>query len=585
MNGFFKRLSSVLLSTLLVTSLIIPTFAADNSAATQPTATKTKIIDVLSINDFHGSLTSSGKNVGIANLVGAIKKAKLANPNTLFVGAGDLYQGSAESNLLYGKPVSEALKEAGMLASAIGNHEFDWGIDKIDTWKKDGNLEFLAANIYDKTTNQPVSYAKPYIIQEVDGIKVAFIGLSTPETEFKTKPENIKNTIFKDPSEVLPKYISEVKEKGANIVIALSHLGASQDKSGVITGEAADIAKVAGLDGIICGHTHSTINGTVNGIPVVQGYYNGRTIAKLSFEVDSTTKKIVKATPSLDELFNRASSLTVDANTKAIYDKYIAQVGPILSEKIGVATVDLNHASKAPSIMGEWVCDIMRAKTGAQIGLQNGGGLRVSIPAGDLTVGKMYELMPFDNTLFTGKLTGTQLKEAIENGIGNDKINFGQISGVYVTYDLSKPFGQRIVDMTLENGDKVDMNAYYSVVANDFMFDGGDNYNVLKQAKDKKDTGVPIREAIIDYVKQQRSIAPTYKGYQKEVKPVVVTPSEPATPVTPAITEITYIVQPGDSLWLIALKYGLWYEDIGKYNNLENFNLIYINQVLKIPTK
>lgn len=536
-----------------------------------------KTVDVLSINDFHGSLVSSGKNIGIANLVGEIKKAKTANPNTLFVGAGDLFQGSAESNLLYGKPVAETLKEAGMVATAIGNHEYDWGIDKIDSWKKDGGFEFLAANVYDKATNAPVNYAKPYIISEVDGVKVAFIGIATPETEYKTKPENVKNVIFKNPAEILPKYITEVKDKGANIVIALTHLGAMQDKDGVITGEAADIAKVPGLDGIICGHSHQTIKGTVNKVAVVQGYYNGRSLAKLSYILDKNTNKVLKVVPSIDELYNRAATLTADAATKAILDKYMAQVSPILSEKLGVANVDLNHDSKGPSLMGEWVCDIMKAKSGAQIAIQNGGGLRISIPKGELTVGKMYELMPFDNTLVTAKLTGAQVKEAIEHGIGNEKISFGQMSGVYASYDMSRPFGDRIVSLTLENGQPLDMNAYYTVVANDFMFDGGDNYNVLKQGKEKKDTGVPIREAIIEYVKQQKVIDPAFKGYQKVGQAQVQTQVQ--------IQEVVYIVQPGDCLWKIAKKYGIPYQEIGVYNKLKNMDLIFPSQELKIPAK
>lgn len=135
------------------------------------------VVDIVSINDFHGSLIKSGKNVGIANLVNEVKAQKAANPNTIFVAAGDLFQGSAESNLLYGKPVAESLKEAGLVASAIGNHEYDWGNNRFATWEKEGGFQFLAANIYDRKTKKPVAYAKPYqIVKLSNGIKVAFIG-------------------------------------------------------------------------------------------------------------------------------------------------------------------------------------------------------------------------------------------------------------------------------------------------------------------------------------------------------------------------------------------------------------------------
>lgn len=473
-----------------------------------------RIIDILHISDFHGALTASGRNVGIANLVGEVKKLKAVNPNTLFVAGGDLFQGSAESNLLYGKSVAEALKEGGLLFSALGNHEFDWGIHRIPGWAADGGFEFLAANIYDKRTNQPVGYTTPYRIVSVDGLKIAFIGLSTPETAYKTLPDNIKDVEFKDPAAILPQYVAAVKEQGAALVIALTHLGADTDKTGALTGEAAALAGIDGLDGILGGHSHLAINAKAGAIPFLMPYYNGRTIARLTFIVRRDSQKPAYVLATLDNLYNRPNTLTEDENAKAVYQKYMAQIGPILNEKIGVATVDLDHETKGPSLMGEWVCDIMRERSGAQIGIQNGGGLRTSLPKGDLTVGSMYGLMPFDNTLVTAKLTGAQVREAIENGLGNDKINFGQVSGVYVSYDLAKPFGQRIKDIVLEDGTPLKADQYYTVVANDFMFAGGDNYTVLQKGKDIKDLNVPIRDSIIDYVKKKQQISPVYRGCQ-----------------------------------------------------------------------
>lgn len=475
---------------------------------------KYRIVDVLSITDFHGSLVRSGRNVGAASLVGEVKKWKAANKNTIFVGAGDLFQGSAESNLLYGKPVAAVMKEAGMVLSALGNHEFDWGTQYIPEWSAQGGFPFLAANIYDRKTNKPVSFAKPYMMLNVDGITVAFIGLTTTETEFKTKPENIKDLVFKNPLEVLPGYVKEVKEKGADIVVVVAHMGGTQDKTGVISGEAAELSKVPGIDGIIAGHSHESIAGVAGNVPMVMAYYNGRSIGRFSFIFPKSENKLVANVTLLDHLHLRPNTLKDDPATKALLDGYLAQTRPILSEKIGVANVELIHDTKGPSLMGEWVCDIMRKRTGAQIALQNGGGLRVSLPKGDLTVGSMYMLMPFDNTLVTAKLTGAQVIQAIENGLGNDKISFGQASGVYVQYDLSRPFGQRVVSIKLENGEPLDPKKYYTVVANDFMFEGGDNYKMLMQGKDIINTGIPIREAIIEYVRNLKVIEPVFKGYQ-----------------------------------------------------------------------
>lgn len=545
-----------------------------------PAGDKYKVIDILSINDFHGSLKQDGKNAGIAKLVGEINKAKVANPNTIFVGAGDLYQGSAQSNLLNGKPVVEGLKEAGMVASAIGNHEFDWGSDKIAGWAKDGGFEFLAANLYNRTTNQIVDYAKPYKIVEIDGVKIGFIGLITQELPTLVKAEYVADVVVKDPVEILPGLIEKVKADGAQVVVALTHLGASQDsKTGVITGEAADITKVPGLDAVIAGHSHKEVAGNVNGVPVVEAYYNGRNLGNIKLVLDKKTNKLVASLALLDKLYNRADTLTENAAVKEMYEKYTADLEPILSVKIGVVKVDMIKDNTTPNLLGEWSADLMRKVAGTQIGIQNGGGLRVSIEKGDLTIGKMYEFMPFDNTLVTVDLTGAQLKEAIEVGIGNEKIAFGQIAGVYAKYDLSKPFGERVIAMALENGDKIDPNKLYSVVTNDFMITGGDGYTVFAKGKNIVNLAIPIRDAMVEYVKKNPTVAPELKGYQRTTD----LPFAAETVTQPTTKVVEYIVKPGDVLWRIAQKYGLTYKQIGEYNKLKNMNLIFVGQKLLIP--
>ena len=140
-----------------------------------------KEIVILSINDYHGALAPGGKNVGAVKLVDALKTEKAKNPEgTIIVSAGDNYQGSAMSNLLYGEPVSAVFKEIGIELSAVGNHEFDWGINRINKWAEDGGFPFVCTNIYDKRTNQPVDWAEPFAIIEKAGVKVGFIGMATP---------------------------------------------------------------------------------------------------------------------------------------------------------------------------------------------------------------------------------------------------------------------------------------------------------------------------------------------------------------------------------------------------------------------
>jgi 2',3'-cyclic-nucleotide 2'-phosphodiesterase/3'-nucleotidase len=527
-----------------------------------------KEIVVLSINDFHGSLAPSGKNVGAAKLVDAIKTEKAKNPEgTIIVSAGDNYQGSAMSNLLYGEPVSAMFKEMGLELSAVGNHEFDWGIDRITKWVEDGGFTFVGTNIYDKRTNQPVDWAEPFVIIEKKGIKVGFIGLATPETVYKALKANVENYEFRDPVETIKEWIPKIKDAGADIIIALTHLGAFQDKEGNISGEAAALSEVDGVEAVISAHTHQSISGLVNGKPLVQAYYNGRSIAKLTFVFDENNK-LVSAEPSLDNLYERPDTLKDDANTLAIYMKYEEELGPVLGKILGKTTVALDHDRYAgPSLLGEWTCEIMKDKVGVQIAMTNGGGLRVPIPAGDITAGILYEVMPFDNTLYTMKLSGADVKANIEHGIMNEDIGWVQIAGVKVTYDPKAEAGNRITSMSLEDGTPVEMDKYYTVVTNDFMATGGDKYN-FDNALDKLDTFIPVRDAMMDAVEKAGVISPEKQNWLSE-----------------AITGKIYVVEVGDSVWEIAQKFSTTVEKIVVLNELANSRLIRPGQKLIIPTE
>ena len=526
-----------------------------------------KEIVVLSINDFHGSLAPDGKNVGVVKLVDALLTEKAKNPEgTIIVSAGDNYQGSAMSNLMYGEPVTAAFREMGLELSAVGNHEFDWGVDRINKWAEDGGFDFVCTNIYDKRTNQPVDWAEPFVIIEKDGVKVGFIGLATPETAYKTLKANVVNYEFRDPVEVLTEWVPKVKDAGADIIIALTHLGSFQDKEGNITGEAADLCAVDGVDAVISAHTHMSVSGLVNGKPLVQAYKQGRTFAKVTFVFDENNK-LVSAEPSLDHLYNRADTLKDDANMLAIYQKYEDELNPVLGKVLGKTTVDLDHDRyDGPSLLGEWSCEVMKDKAGVQIAMTNGGGLRVPVPAGEITAGKLYEVMPFDNTLYTMKLSGADVKANIEHGIMNEDIGWVQISGVMVTYNKGAEAGNRITSMVLEDGTPIEMDKYYTVVTNDFMFTGGDNYN-FENSKDGLDTFVPIRDALMEAVEKAGVISPVKRNWLSEAKSGKI-----------------YVVEVGDSVWEIAQKFGTTVEKIVALNELANMRLIRPGQELVIPT-
>ncbi len=475
-----------------------------------PKENNVKKISLLTSNDFHGLLAEGGSDPGIAKLVGYLKAQEKLNKNgTLILSAGDMFQGSADSNLMYGQPVATAMNVAGFDAMVLGNHEFDWGLDKLKARIAQSNFPYLAANLVEKSTGKTPDFVKPYTIVNTNGVNVGIIGIVTPETATKTKPDLVAPYDFKNPAEIVNALAPEVRKAGADVVVVLSHLGAAQDsKSGEITGEAADLAKaVTGVDAIIAGHTHLTVSGKVNNIPIVEAYKNGRAVGRIDIYFDTKEKKVVEAVPSVDGNVKKASA---DTNITGWFNYIQTLIGPVKNVVIGKATADFPHSPKdtQTTLLGNWTTDVMRKVTNSDIAFQNGGGLRRDLPAGDITMGLMYEIMPFDNTLYTFELTGAQVKAAVEHGIMSTDMNPGQFSGLMVQYDSKKPAGQRIVKITLADGKPLVDTQLYKVVTNDFQATGGDKYTMFLEGKNPKDTSIPVRDVLVNEIKAKGTISP-----------------------------------------------------------------------------
>lgn len=439
-----------------------------------------KKIDLLTTNDFHGQM-EGGYEAGAAKLAAYLAYYRDMNAEgTLLLDAGDSFQGSPMSNLLFGEPVVRFFNEMGYAATVVGNHEFDWGIEKIAETMEKNNADYplLTANVY--KDGALVEWATPYTIEEVNGVKVGIIGISTPDTAVTAHKDFVGDYTFEDPIEITNAMVKEVEAKGAEIVVVLGHLPARQDYDTMeITGELADLATEAvGVDAAIGGHSHSTVTGKVNDVPVVMAYKHGRMIGHITLYYDTVADEVVMSDVTVHEV--RKGDLEVEENEviAGYVAEYAAELEPVFGEVVGTFTAPLERDYDRTSAAGNWFTDVMRAQSGVDFAFTNAGGIRADLPAGEITVEDIFLIMPFDNRTVTSEMTGQDIVDLLEQGATLSK-GMLQISGLTFTYDSSKADYEKVIDVTMADGTPIDLEKTYTVATNDFLAGGQDNYVTL----------------------------------------------------------------------------------------------------------
>jgi 5'-nucleotidase len=534
-------------------------------------------------------LESTATEIGFAKIATLIKEAKAANPNTLVLDAGDTLHGMPIVNISKGENAIKVLEAAGYDYMTLGNHDFNYGKERLFELKDMSKVGMLSANIL----NEKGEYVfTPYVIKEIGGVKVGIFGLTTPETAYKTSPTNVEGLTFADSIEVSKKMVEELKDK-TDVIIALAHIGL--DESSVVTSKAIAEA-VEGIDVIIDGHSHTLLEtgNLVNNTLIAQtgnydqnlGYVN---IEVQNGEVVNKTSELLKAEAAANTLADPDLTKVIDeikAANQPVFDKVVAKTDIYLDGvRANVRTKETN--------LGNLSADAVKAASGADIGFVNGGNIRVDIQPGDITFGKVAELFPFGNTIQVKKITGETLLAVLEHSVSGYPAaqgGFLHVSGLTFTFDPAQPVGSRVIEVIV--GDKqLDKSAEYTVAINDFLGIGGDGYTMLIDNEVVGEFGT-YEEVFADYLNTNGTKGIDVSGRITVIQAVPV-PVEPApapapAPVEPApapAEEVTYIVISGDILWKIAEKYSTTWEALAKYNNLSNPNLIFPNQVIKVPAK
>lgn len=487
-------------------------------------------VQLLGINDFHGQLDtfSSSKNAGGAEYLAAHLKAREAtNPNnTIMLHAGDVVGASAPvSALLQDEPTIEILNEIGFDIGTLGNHEFDEGVAEMlrlinggshpKTVEKYGVFEgaafpYVSANVIDAVTKKPI--LEPYKVLERGGVKIGFIGVTLSDTPSIVTPSGVAGVEFTDEAEAINKYTAELKAQGIEAIVVIAHnpILSAADGSNP-TEELVGIANSIDdeVDVIFGGHNHQYANTVVDGKLIVQSWSSGTAFSDVDLLVDPRNGEIVSKKAAI---VDAVRTITPDAGIKAIVDKYAADVAPILNVVIGTTPAAILRAENADgeSAMGNLIADSMRAHTGTDFAFMNPGGVRADIDAGDITWKEAFTVQPFGNDLVTMTLTGAQIKTLFEQQWGS-KPRILKISGLKVTYNDSLEKGSRIVSLTKADGTPIVADQVYTVTVNNFMADGGDEYHVLKEGKNRE-VHVTDLDALVEYIKAKVTVTPAVEG-------------------------------------------------------------------------
>ena len=494
-----------------------------------------KEIQIVAYNDFHGAITEKAKYVpGMAKYVTAIKNERSKKTNSLVVSAGDNFTGTAMSNLTFGEPVAQMMEMVGTSLSAVGNHVFDYEPEKVTCWQKKYNWNFVVANIYDKRTGKRVTWAKPYEIIKVAGVKVAFIGLTTVTTPDMTDKKFVKNVEFRDAAVELKKVIKHLKrdlkkEERPDIIIALTHIASYQDnpgesnvrgkeKAGQGDGELENICKVKGIDAVISGHSHKFVSGLCENVPVIQSSKSGVGIGTLLITLNDKNK-VESIDPALVPVWKFKDKLQPDPKAEATYKKWEKKLGPILDTVIGYASGDFLHSRddiKVVTPFGRYVCELMIDNTDTEIAIINSGAFKgTGFKKGSITNRVLYTAAPYDSRIVSMKMTGRSIRKLIEHAIYYTHGN-GYFYGLDLTFKPNKKEGSKIVRLKLIDGSPLKDNQFYTVSAIDYLLEHG-GYDFSEAVDIDSSFGV-MRDVIKADIEKNKIIVPRSVDYVHLVK-------------------------------------------------------------------
>lgn len=518
-RSFLRVCFGLIAAALLFTASVGPVWAAGGDEAARFHPKRYVDVQILGINDFHGQLNVTqqveGKPVGRADYLAAhLKRRAAENKNTLIVHAGDMVGASAPiSALLQDEPTIEFLNRIGVDVGTVGNHEFDEGVEEMlrlirggshpDTGDFAGaDFPYVVANVVDKETQKPI--LPPYVVKRVKGIPIGFVGVVLTETPHLVDPSGVDSVRFIDETEAINRAVKKLKKKGVRAIVVLAHVPGSSDLDGsAATGEIVEVAEAVDdeVDVIFAAHSHQHMNAVVDDKLLVQAYSSGTALADVDVVIDRRTKDIVRKQAEIVTVWQEG--IRPDPEIREMIEYYEEKTAPIIDKVVGTAAKTLRRTQNesGESELGNLIADAQRAAMGTNFAFMNPGGIRADIEQGEVTWGELFTVQPFGNHLVKMRLTGEQIQRLLNQQWQPSNTLFLQISGLRYTWDDTRPTGDKVVEIFLPDGTRLDPEETYTVTTNSFLAEGGDNFTVFTEGTDRE-VGPADLDALIDYIRQ-----------------------------------------------------------------------------------
>lgn len=473
-------------------------------------------LTILHTNDTHDRLkpfdtAEQNDLAGIARRATLISELKQKSPNTLVLDAGDTFQGTPLFNFFSGAADYEAFDQAGYDATTVGNHDLDLGLPNLVKQAQGRKFALISSNLLDPATRKPIFM--PFKFFERRGLKVAVFGVIGDQAYNAVAAVRRAGTTIVSPPAMTQKLVDELRPQ-ADLVVMLSHCGLNED---------LDLAKkVKGIDVIVGGHSHTLVprpievmNDTWRTL-VVQDYMWGEYLGKLDLTVDDR-----KVTAFNGELIQVKSSIKPDPRVAATVAHYDQQIAKAMAKVIGQSPTGLSTALKRERDceLGNWVTDVVKARTGVEIGAINQGAMRAPLLPGPITLERVYSIFPFDEGLVIGQVSGQLLKEILDHAARTPgRSGMMQYSGVTFGVVDGKVRDPRV------NGEPLDLNRTYSIATIEYVADGNDRYELFLQVKDYRPVGINIRDAVIEEIETNSVVKNAPIGRIKLLEPALVKP-------------------------------------------------------------